>query len=47
MALSDDWPDEEPCGCSELVKPGEYYHCPVCDAEWHPEDDDDHPEDTP
>ena len=32
--------DEEPCICSELAPPGEYYNCPICDAEWWPEDED-------
>ena len=28
------------CGTGDPVPPGEYWLCPVCDAEWQPEDDD-------
>ncbi len=26
--------DEEPCECADKVKPGQAYHCPICDADW-------------
>jgi hypothetical protein len=33
--------DDDPafCDCSERVKPGEPYHCQVCDADWPAEED--------
>lgn len=30
---------ENECGCADRAPPGEYWQCPDCDAEWHPEDD--------
>ena len=32
--------DEAPCECDDKVKPGQAYHCPVCDADWFDEEDD-------
>lgn len=29
--------DDEECVCADRVKDDEYYHCPICDAEWFPE----------
>lgn len=34
--------DEDPCVCGERAPAGQYYRCPICDAEW-PEDDPDEP----
>lgn len=31
--------EEEPCDCADRAPPGEYWVCPKCDAEWHPEND--------
>ena len=39
--MTDAEKDESTCNCSEHVKPGEYYYCPKCDADWFPEDEDD------
>lgn len=32
--------DEEPCDCADLVKPGQHYHCQICDADWPADEDD-------
>ena len=29
--------DEEPCVCADKVPADGYYHCPICDADWWPE----------
>lgn len=26
--------DEEPCICADKAKPGQHYHCQICDADW-------------
>ncbi|MGN6772651.1 MAG: GapR family DNA-binding domain-containing protein [Rhizobiaceae bacterium] len=31
--------EDEPCDCADRAKPGQYYHCPKCDTEWFPEED--------
>lgn len=35
--MSDD--EECPANCADKVKHGKYYHCPVCDAQWFPDED--------
>jgi uncharacterized protein (UPF0335 family) len=36
---SDDGADDHLCDCADHAKPGEYYRCPKCDAEWPADDD--------
>lgn len=38
--MVDDEDEECPDNCADKVPLNGYYHCPVCDREWLPEEDD-------